>query len=320
LRQRYVVSTRRTGLGDRLVSLTAAWRLARSTGRTLVADWRFSAYSPDAEANLYALCFEQPPQLAGVPFVGDDTVAELGLPGKPKRTLLEAVRHRLTGCQRLSPAAALIAIHEGRDAAGRAILLDGCIPDGAMSVEEGHRFLSALQPLPPIAESISSFRASLGEGPIIGLHVRHGNGGNIMGHAPYWATFASALDRCVRAVEAARRLLDRPAVVLLCTDSQEVEHALAGLVPRLVSRPKVFRYPGEGELHRWRFAGLTLADALTEMFLLAQSDILIRYPPASYFSFFGAVMKRRHANEPRRLDELQKPWDSSDPLSPALLH
>jgi Nodulation protein Z (NodZ) len=32
---RFVVSIRMTGLGDRLASLAAAWRFARNTGRTL---------------------------------------------------------------------------------------------------------------------------------------------------------------------------------------------------------------------------------------------------------------------------------------------
>ena len=319
MKPRYLISTRRTGLGDRLVSLAAAWRLARISGRSLVADWRFSHYTPRAEANLFASCFEPAPTLAGVPFIGDDDVARLGLPGKPQRTLMEAIRHRLTGCRRLSATEALRAIHEGRDVPARAILLDDCIPDGSMPVEEARRFLSGLRPQPQIAEAVSRFRTTLGAGPVIGLHVRHGNGGDIMAHTPYWVSFDEALNRCVRAVEAARGLLGQQANVLLCTDSQEVERALSARIRHLISRSKLYRNPGEGELHRWRFAGLTFADAMTEMLLLAETDILIRYPPGSFFSFYGAVMKRRPRDEPQLVVDLQKPWDANDALSPALL-
>lgn len=318
MKPRYVISTRRTGLGDRLVCLAAAWRLARITGRSLVADWRFSGYTAHAETNLFASCFEPASILAGVPFIGDDSVATLGLPGTSERTFLEAVWHRLSGCRRLSAEKTLHAIHEGSDVAGRAILVDGCIPDWSMPLEEAREFLSALHPQPQFAEAVRAFRASLGEGPIIGLHVRNGNGGDIMAHGPYWASFDDALDRCVRAVKAASDLLGEQAKVFLCTDSQEVEQALAARIPRLALRPKLYRYPGEGELHRWRFAGLTFADAITEMLLLAEPDILIRYPLGSFFSFYGAVMKRRPRGEPRVVKDLLISWDPSDPLSPGL--
>ena len=295
-----------------------AWRLAGISGRSLVADWRFGRYAAHAETNLFASCFEPASILAGVPFFGDDRVATLGLPGKPQRTFFEAAWHRLSGCRRVSPAEALRAIQEGRDVGGRAILLDDCIPDWSMPLEEARQFLSALRPKPQIAEAVRKFRASLGGSPIIGLHVRHGNGGDIMAHARYWTSFDDALGRCVRAVAAARELLGEQANVFLCTDSQDVEKALAARIPRLLSRPKLYRYPGEGELHRWRFAGLTFADALTEMLLLAEGDILIRYPPGSFFSFYGAVMKRRQRSELRLVNDLLISWDPSDPLSPAL--
>jgi hypothetical protein len=55
------------------------------------------------------------------------------------------------------------------------------------------------------------------------------------------------------------------------------------------------------------------------MLLLAQCDALIRYPPASFFSFYGAVMQHGRGREREGIDVLQEPWDASNPLSPALL-
>jgi hypothetical protein len=316
---RYVVSTRRSGLGDRLVSLAAAWRFARNTGRTLVADWRFSAYALDGAANLFTLCFEGASSLAGVPFVGDDSVGRLGLPGDPRRTVLQAIRHRVTGCRRLGPEAALRAIREGRDVKGRAILLDACLADGSASVEETRGFLAALRPVAHVANAVSAFRSRLGDGPIIGVHVRHGNGGNILGHARYWPSLQTGIDRCVAAVRRARARLGSSAIVMLCTDSIDVERALAELMPHVITRPKMHRYPGAGELHTWRGAGLVRDDAMIEMLLLAESDVLVRYPPGSFFSLCAAVMKRHHERPLQTVGQLACPWDPGDALSAAVL-
>jgi Nodulation protein Z (NodZ) len=71
---RYVVSIRRTGLGDRLICLCAAWCFARNTGRALLADWRYSPYASSPNANLFSACFRPPQHIGGVSFVGDDRV------------------------------------------------------------------------------------------------------------------------------------------------------------------------------------------------------------------------------------------------------
>ena len=319
VRRRYIISTRRTGLGDRLVSLGAAWRFARGSGRILVADWRFSAYSPDTRANLFTLCFEGASDLAGVPFIGDDSVGSLGLPGNPGRTVLEAVRHRLTGCRRLSLEEAERLLTGGRDIDGRGLLLDSCIADGSTPVEESRAFLSALRPVPRIASAVAAFRGGLGEGPVIGLHIRHGNGGDVMDHGRFWSSFQPAIARCVAAVRHARTQFGPAAIVLLCTDSAEVEHAIKESVTGVVTRKKIYRDPGDGELHLWRGAFLVRDDAMIEMLLLAECDALIRYPPRSFFSFYAAVMKPSRERRADTMRNLENHWDPADPLSPAIL-
>ena len=70
----------------------------------------------------------------------------------------------------------------------------------------------------------------LGDGPIIGLHIRHGNGAPT-GHARYWHSFQASIDRCERAVRVAREEVGRDAQILLCTDSLEVESAVRIRIP-----------------------------------------------------------------------------------------
>jgi hypothetical protein len=320
MKARYVVSIRRTtGLGDRLISLSAAWRFARNTGRTLVADWRLSHYATNAESNLFGLCFQASAELAGVPFIGDDTVAKLRLPGAPRPTIREAVYYRLTGCRRLARDDADVMIRAGEDVSARTVVLDSCINDGSAPLDEMRSYLGALCPLDHIADTVSAFRRQLGSGLVIGLHIRHGNGGDVMDHARYWDSSRAAIDRCMRAVTNATAQLGTAATLLLCTDSIEVERAVRDVIPDVVCRPKLYRPPNDGELHGWHGAPLVREDAMVEMLLLAECEVLIRYPPRSFFSFYAAVKHRREGQSRGTVHDLQRPFDPQDPLSPALL-
>lgn len=314
-----------TGLGDRIICLGAAWRFARLTGRTLIADWRHGAYGRPNAANQFAACFEPAPLLAGVPFVGG---YGLGRPLLPRPRYPPAWDDdRLVIWPYLRDDAAVLAdrdeavalIRAGRDVAAPTVVLDACVNDGLVRFEEARTFLQGLRPVAAVAAAVERFAsAHLRGGPVIGLHVRHGNGG-ITGHAHYWKEFEAAIGRCARAVEAARAALGRRAPVLLCTDSEPVEQALRARLDAVIVRDKRFRAAGQGELHLGPGAAGTLRDALTEMLLLAECEALIRFPPGSFFSFPPAVLKRTHRLVPETLYDLQAPLDESDPLSPALL-
>jgi hypothetical protein len=323
---RYVVSFRRTGLGDRIICLNAAWRFARETGRTLLADWRYSAYASAPTKNLFPLCFEPQPILAGVPFIGDETVGRLRLPHPRHPAIWE--NETLIRFPFLRPAtglpaardAAVTLIRAGSDVAAPTVVFDACINDAILSVTDARSFLGALRPVAHVAAQVAAFReAHLRPGPTIGLHVRHGNGGDIMGHAPYWRSFDAAIARCERAIAMARAQLGADAIVLSCTDSRDVQRALVGRVPGMICRDKLFRASGEGELHRWREASLGRDDALVEMLLLAECDALIRYPPASFFSFYAAAMKPSRLPPVETVYDLQRPCDPADALAPTLL-
>jgi len=323
---RYAVSIRRTGIGDRLICLAASWLYARSTGRTLIADWRFGFLAPSPNTNGFPLCFTNRGQLAGVPFIGDDTLMQLRLPSphyplawniKPSNRwaiarpaiLLEADRQ-----------AAVEIIRANQDRPEPVVIFDTCINDGVVRFEDAQEFFQALQPVESVAVAVAEFRREgFGDRPVIGLHVRHGNGGDIMGHTRFWNSFEEAITRCRRCVALAREKLGQDAAVFLCTDSSEVQHAVKASLPGVFTRSKRFRRPGEGELHWHDDAWQSREDTLTEMFLLSHMQALIRYPPGSFFSLYAAVMKPRTQPAPATLYDLLAGIDPSDPLSPALL-
>ena len=322
---RYVISTRSTGLGDRLICLGAAWVFARNTGRTLVADWRYSSYSIDPKRNAFPLCFEAPPDLAGVSFMGDDRVDRMRWPRPrhPERWNDDA----LFATPRLRPSEAIFAdrdaavalIRSGADVAASTVVFDACVNDGLVSVKDSRTFLGALRPVAHVTAMAAAFRAQcLGAERVIGLHIRHGNGGRT-GHHGSWQSFDAAIARCYRAVCVAREHVGRDGVVLLCTDSVDVEVALRRVIPDLVCRPKMFRRSGQGELQVWNHAHQVRDDALVEMLLLAGGEALIRYPPSSFFTFYAAVMGDWNGSIHDTVYDLQRSYDPADSLSPALL-
>lgn len=327
LHGRFVISTRRTGIGDRLASLAAAWLFARQSGRTLVADWRFGRMAPDPAMNAFPLYFEPVAALAGVPFL----LADGFQPGLFPAPRFPSIWNEdaMVGLPFLRPLAsmamdesqAVAMIREKRDVAERTVVFDGCINDGLVRLDDAKAFLAALRPTEAIAGKVAAFRATLtatGQ-PTIGIHIRHGNGGDIMGHAPFWRSFDAALDRCVRAVAKARLRLGATAALLLCTDSAEVLSTFTARVANVVTRDKQFRPAGAGELHAGPGAGNRGDDAVAEMLLLAACDAVIRYPSGSFFSFYPAAMMAKSSGAATVYD-LQTPWDPADPMGAAIVY
>ena len=325
---RYVVSMRVAGLGDRIVCLGAAWLYARNTGRTLVIDWRHGYISPKSKTNGFPLCFKNSGQLAGVPIVCDDRVNELQLP-LPRypaiwndETLLRDPMRRPPELEQIYKRAAVSLMLANRDRPEPAMIFDGCVHDGLVRFADAHQVFQALEPVDCVTEAVEDFRRRrFGEGPIIGLHIRHGNGGDIMAHARFWTSFEEAMKRCLRCVEIAREKLGHAARVFLCTDSSEVEEAAHAMLRGVFTRPKQFRPVGEGELHHVPNAWEGRDDALVEMVLLSHTQALIRYPPGSFFTAYAAVMKAR-AEPPRPaliMYDLLAGVDERDPLSAALI-
>jgi len=322
---RYVVSLRPTGLGDRLVCLCAAWRFARNTGRTLLVDWRGSRYVDNPEVNLFSLCFSNTGELAGVPLrvaaSGMDPLPAPAFPDHWNRDdwLAEPWRGPKEDSFAIRDQVVTV-IKSGADIDAPTIILNACVNDGVTDFADARHFYQALRPLPHIVMAVEEYyRSHLAGGPSIGLHVRHGNGGNILGHARHWVTLEEGLERCLKGVALARSRTGPDAPIFLCTDSSEVLAAITSAVPNVLVRPKTLRPQGEGELHHGSAAHRGREDALVEMLLLAHCDVLIRYPPASFFSLAAALLKPSVERPPESIHALAIPFDREDPLTCAVL-
>lgn len=311
---RYVLARRWSGLGDCLVSLLAAHRYAKATGRALVVDWRHSSYAPP-ERNLFALVFEPPGVWDGVPVLADDRVADFAHAGPcwPPAWNTIGLDAAPDQGERGDAGAAAALIESGVDVAEPVVVFDGCIAPVAPPADVARRRLLALRVRETFVASVADFRAARFAGrPVVGVHVRHGNGGVIGDHARWWINPGAAMlaiSDAIRAAAAALRLrLQVEPAVYVATDSPEVEAVLRQLVPGMVTRPKAFRPAGAGELHRWAGSAGGLHDAMVEMLLLAEVDVLLRYPPGSYYSYWGATMGRRPPDAPPAPVPGSVPW------------
>lgn len=319
MNDRYVLSFRNGGLGDRLICLAAAWLYARDTGRTLVVDWRYGGMAENS-MNAFPLCFCPASKLSGVPFDANIATASL-----PKPRFPEPWNHDLLLKLPLRTSRSVIAdrdlavrlIRERQDVPAPTVVFDACINDGLVKLEDARAFFDDLEPSRSIHERVEKFGKSIRAA--IALHVRHGNGGDIMDHARYWTSFDRSIDSCLRAVSYARSSLGYMAPVFLCTDSAEVQASLQNKLENLITWPKTFLPPGAGELHRSQRPWERRDDAVTEMLLLGECAALIRYPPGSFFSFYAACILSRNNPSLITASDLQRHWDRNDPLSPSII-
>ncbi len=274
------------------------------------------------------MCFSPKSNIAGVPFICDGQFTHSVLPHPRFPSIWDnEFQWTFPNCfdrpdedMDWDAANAVELINAGKDVDAPTVVFDGCISSTRIEWKDASVFFSALHPVSEVQHAVEAFLSSFAQDEKwIGLHVRHGNGGDIMGHAPYWDFFENAIERCKKAVDAARRQIGNDAKVFLSTDSVEVLDALKRSIDGVFVRQKEFREPGTGELHLGNHAWTGRDDALVEMLLLARSSVLIRYPPGSFFSFYAAVMKPTVLPRPETVSELWSPYDPTDPLSPALL-
>lgn len=320
---RFALSLRKTGLGDRIVCLCAAWLFARYSHRTLVVDWRNSRYLP-GDGNLFDYVFEPVEKIVDVPLKVAGQYKTVNLPGpvypSAWTSLLQEPWCAAPDQFPTERDKAVSMILREQDYQSPTVVLNGCIAEAVQSFESARSCLDALRFKGRFVELANSYRRKVSATePVIGLHVRHGNGGQIFDYAKFWSSFHEAIDRCVDAVRHAREATSQDTPVILCTDSLEVLLAIRSRVKNVFVRPKHFRAIGGGELHLGPDAPEVLDDAIVEMLILANCEILIRGPAGSFFTFYPAVMKPRTGTPPVNIQEMEQPYDANDALSPAIL-
>ncbi|WP_210284770.1 nodulation protein NodZ [Mesorhizobium neociceri] len=317
---RFVVSRRRTGFGDCLWSLAAAWSYAHRTGRRLVIDWRGSSYLTEPLTNAFPVFFEPIQDIAGVPVICDDQINQLAFPGpffppwwnKPSVDCVyrpdEQIFRERDELREL--------FEGGNDTEANTVVCDACLMWRCGEDAERQVFKS-IKPKPEISSRIEAIYEEHFQGnSVIGVHVRHGNGENIMEHAPYWADSESALQQVCNAIHKAKALPhQRPTRVFLSTDSAEVLNKLSGVFPDLFTIPKRLLPDRAGPLHIGALGAEGGFSALVEMYLLGRCDTVIRFPPTSAFSRYARLFVPRivefDLNNPGRLIVID---NSSKPL------
>ncbi|SFJ85880.1 Nodulation protein Z (NodZ) [Bradyrhizobium sp. Gha] len=317
INERFVVSRRRTGLGDCLWSLAAAWRFAKQTGRTLVIDWRGSCYLDEPFTNAFPVFFEPVEDIAGVRVICDDDLNRRSFPGpffpawwnKPAIDCVyrpdEQIFRERDELDQL--------FRSKKDSDATTVVCDACLMWRCDQEAEREIFRS-IKPRPEIRARIDAvYREHFEPYSVIGIHVRHGNGEDIMGHAPYWADTERALRQVCIAIHNAKALPHaKPVRAFLCTDSALVLEEISKRFPDVFVIPKLFQAPQAGPLHNAALGAEGGFSALTEMYLLARCDTVIRFPPTSAFTRYARLFAPRviefDLNNPSELVLIEDNW------------
>ncbi|WP_404294690.1 nodulation protein NodZ (plasmid) [Microvirga sp. RSM25] len=298
MKDRFVVSRRRTGFGDCLWSLAAAWSYAQRTGRVLAIDWRGSCYLDQPFTNAFPVFFERIEEIAGVPVICDDSINQILFPGpffppwwnKPS---IDGIYRPDEQVFRERDDLSLLFQAEG-DSEANTVVCDACLMWRCDQGAERQIFRS-IKPKSEIQAQIDAiYREHFKGHSVIGVHVRHGNGEDIMEHTPYWAHPELALQQVCAAIRKAKALPHpRPVMVFLCTDSAQVRDHVAGVFPDLLTIPKRFQVDQAGPLHSAALGIDGGVSALIEMYLLGRCDTVIRFPPTSAFTRYARLFVPR---------------------------
>lgn len=192
MKNKYVVARHAFGgIGDHISCLIGAWWLAKQTGRTLVIDWRGSRFNtdPTRTRNCFWDYYVQRDQLGGVEVIADNRVANIEWPTPifpPKWTAsaLATPAHLKHTAEEIAAVNQLVA--SGTDRTEPTIAINQWVnphpPKEAVKI-----LLEELRPASFIdAESQRFWDQNFGVHPVVGIHIRHGNGENIGERSAYW--------------------------------------------------------------------------------------------------------------------------------------
>nr|VFJ56068.1 MAG: Nodulation protein Z (NodZ) [Candidatus Kentron sp. DK] len=280
---RSVISYRTTGLGDCLIAAAHAWYYAKITGRTLILNWMPSRYLNDKTANAFRHFFVVPEEIHGVP-----VVAEANAPSTPIHMLFREIRPLSKEKEQWMNHL----IREGREVKNRHLCFDECLYT-LIHDEKLRPFFDALRPQPEFQTKIDAFAERYFHGKqVIGVHVRYYNPKLIFSnHTTYWQDAQESLAAIKRAIDKAiGEIEDADCVIFLATDAKPVrDFMMKSFAGKVVGYDKPFGAFDTRELHD-ELPVETAEATIVDTFLLAKSDILIRFPPSgSWFSHYASL-------------------------------
>lgn len=314
-----------SGLGCMLLILGPAWKYAKSTGRTLVIDWRNNPYTrSDPSINLFSRLFD-PSCLAssGVGVIADDRVNTMLFPSSILMSKM-AQEHESgivvsSNKRGINNGDVIALVLNGIDS-NAGTFLPSLHPMYRLATqycpsktwrppfcthEEASLLYRSLKPRPHIQHQIDSYsKENLDDGPTIGLHVRHGNGEeSVRTHFSrrVISEFEEFIDAIVAKIDKiAQQQQFTHFKVFLCTDSDLVTLALKDRYPDLLTRniwrPEHnqgvdFDHPFDSPEDGIQSA----ANALIDMHLLGKCDVAILTRPTSFASHVRYLQEKPNA-------------------------
>ncbi|MFW5658150.1 MAG: nodulation protein NodZ [Bacteroidota bacterium] len=311
-RLKKVISRRNAGFGDNLFAAAHAWYYAKETGRELVINWAPSMYLDDKSLNAFYFFFDVPDQIEGVPIIVEKRINPLSrmiraLPVTPFKhffpVLTAEVAKRFVN--NYLPATFANAankrhdwivntIKEGKDVSENTLIFNGCY---SFLNDETKPFFKNLKLKPTYQEKVNAFADRYFTGKtVIGVHVRYYDKNlPVNNHTKYWLEPEKSLktinSRLKEVVDEIKNNSEDH-VIFLATDNEMVQSSIRNAFENVITYDKEFDIVQKGmHLH---LSVETAFNTLIEMFLLARSDIMYRFPPSgSWFSHYGALHAKK---------------------------
>jgi hypothetical protein len=309
------------GIGSRLLHLSEAVWLARSSGCPVVVDWRGSAFLKDPSLDYFTELFVPAPELLGARMhhVPSPEVDGWASAGEDER--LE-----------LSPAALERLLAEPPPSPRYLFTRDSLRLERTRGHAKGYRaFLPELYrritPRPEVTEQLEAwYEAELRGRFVVGVNVSTGNGlfapgARLESHVDMDVfedeeRFLRAIERaCERATAALSAARKRDYRMFFATDSAAMSELLLRL-PQAVTRRTVFPPPGSGHaFNDYDTLGYSdraaAIDTIVDMLLLARCDALVRNN--SRFSLYARVLTGNFGGNVQRFEKLYRRADEAQP-------
>lgn len=305
-----VTCYRNSGLGDNLLQAATAWCYAKNTNRSLFINWTNSVYLKDKSENAFFTFFDVPDTILGVKIL---KIKKLGFLGRiisigVLNTIIivwcEFIIQKLSKSQdnifnklrikyfkHFATHENLIA-HQNTRLNQKVVFFRSCLFNFS---EEVRPFFDSIKPNSFLANEIENFKLEhFANKKVIGLHIRYYNKNLVKSnHTQFWTNEEKSLDLIDEKLRGAISMVgENDFVIFLSSDSILPVDFIKSNFTNVVMYTKKFGKDISKELHQ-ELPVETANASIIEMFLLAESDILIRYPPNSWFSYYASLYAQK---------------------------